>query len=462
MSRYRRIRDVISEIQLTELLTAAAQFDVDLALAPEAAPGLGPDFAYQRDHLLVSADVDLDHPRLRELSAEPAPRTRQAIRPTTDPTTAKLMKVSPRNGETVIDVVKRLGEQGLKGKVAPNHLVSICPVNLCAGAEPLPLTRVAAQPVPRWDAGRNDGEGVRVHVVDTGLIEGDSTTYPLIFTPVGPVTWDSLNDPYQPTAPGSPANGLINLYGGHGLFVAGVVKWFAPGVSLHEWKVLHMAGAVLEDALADALMSSLDQAPDIISLSAGCTTFDDRENVALRPVYDRLREPGCTTLLVAAAGNDGNRRPFYPAAMHARPDLRDAVISVGALRSTGEGRACFSNYGDWVRVFAPGEGHVNAFPPGRYRYHEPQSERCRFYYPPLHDQCRCVDGPSTGELANFERMARWSGTSFATPLVAGRIASFMTEHGQPNARLAAQQFLALNTVHVADPEDHTVIPALRS
>jgi hypothetical protein len=109
VSRYRRIRDVISEVQLGELLSAAAYYHLDLAMAPEFEPGLGPDFAYQRDRVLVSPDVEPGHPLLREFAAEDAPATRSAYAasaPVTDSTRPRLMKVSPRDGETVLDVVK--------------------------------------------------------------------------------------------------------------------------------------------------------------------------------------------------------------------------------------------------------------------------------------------------------------------------------------------------------------------
>jgi hypothetical protein len=61
VSRYRRIRDVISEVQLGELLSAAEYHNIDLAMAPEPEPGLGPDFIYQQDHVLVSPDVEPGH-----------------------------------------------------------------------------------------------------------------------------------------------------------------------------------------------------------------------------------------------------------------------------------------------------------------------------------------------------------------------------------------------------------------
>ena len=64
------------------------------------------------------------------------------------------------------------------------------------------------------------------------------------------------------------------------------------------------------------------------------------------------------TLLVCAAGNDA--RPPVPLSQRARVE----TVAVGAL-DTDATRAGYSNYGDWVDVWARGSDVVNGYPKGR-------------------------------------------------------------------------------------------------
>nr|WP_275402366.1 S8 family serine peptidase [Streptomyces sp. SID13031] len=210
-----------------------------------------------------------------------------------------------------------------------------------------------------------------------------------------------------------PGTGLIRPYAGHGTFIAGVLRLIAPKTEVVVKSYFDRAGAMWEIDLAEKLTEALAESPDIISLSAGTKTRFGIPSVGLDVFIQTRLNRVNGLVLVAAAGNDGDREYFWPAAS---PE----VVSVGALAADGESRASFSNFGTWVDVYAPGENLVNAFLTGDYE---------------------CTERPNTGTIRTFDGMASWSGTSFATPLVAGLIAARMSVTGQ-SARQAADSLLA--------------------
>jgi len=209
---------------------------------------------------------------------------------------------------------------------------------------------------------------------------------------------------------------------GHGTFIAGVVLQQAPSAYLRIERVLASDGVCDELELLQGLARLQRRCAaggdplDIVNLSLGCFTFDDRPSPVLADAISRL---GRGTVVVASAGNDASDRPFWPAA------LKD-TIAVAALAEDegpdGAERASFSNYGWWVDACAPGENVASTF--------------------------------VTFNQANgteFQGYATWSGTSFAAPRVAGSIAALMSAK-DISARDAANLLL--------DPATGTHIPDL--
>lgn len=305
-----------------------------------------------------------------------------------------------RPDERRTEVVEGLGA----GAVSLNHVVHICGNGGgCPAVEPEPVP-AGSPPDPGHALDRAAGEGVKVVIVDTGFDPEAAVRSPWLAGVTG-----------QPDPGVDTANHTLDEYAGHGTFIAGVVRGLAPRAEVHVRSVFHFGGGVLESDLVQALDTVLDcHHPDVISMSAGTYTYDASGLLTFQVFHERRLRHHKGVVLVVAAGNDADRKPFWPAAA-------PYTVSVGALAATGRGRAGFSNFGGWVDVYAPGQDLVNAFPTGTYTYREPP-----------------YDNPPRVET--FHGMARWSGTSFSTPVVAGLIAARMSRTGE-NGRAAARSLL---------------------
>jgi Subtilase family len=252
---------------------------------------------------------------------------------------------------------------------------------------------------PYPPAALDGGAGVVIGVCDTGLL-AEIASAPWLAGVTGET------DPLGRQLPG----GLHDIpkYCGHGTFAAGVARCEAPESTVYVGRHFPMGGAEREWMVVQKLqeMIASDPAPQVINLSAGSYTRNDW----LMLSFSALDHGGIT--LTASAGNEATQRKFYPAAF-------DWAVAVGALGADQRNRAWFSNYGDWVDVYTLGEGMVNAFATGEYTYQEPPKRPARQI---------------------FDGRARWCGTSFSAPLVAGLIAARMASTGTSSA-VAAYELL---------------------
>ncbi|MEI7445241.1 MAG: S8 family peptidase, partial [Burkholderiales bacterium] len=207
-----------------------------------------------------------------------------------------------------------------------------------------------------------NGAGVRAYVLDTGLLAGHlefgSRTLP---------GWTAITD----------GNGTGDC-NGHGTHVAGTiggVTWgVAKGVSLVPVRVLDCAGS----GSLSGVIAGLDWVaanavkPAVVNLSLGGGASSALDTAVANVVAAGLP-------VVVAAGNSSAD------ACTASPAREPSAITVGATTS-GDARATYSNFGTCLDVFAPGSGITSAW--------------------------------STSTTA----AASLSGTSMASPHVAGRVA----------------------------------------
>ncbi|MFG1759917.1 S8 family peptidase [Micromonospora echinofusca] len=246
--------------------------------------------------------------------------------------------------------------------------------------------RVAAA-LPAPDPARaGEGAGVTVGICDTGIWRQAGSRHP---------QW--LGGSYLPEVDDEDAvyvsADVLALQGGHGTFVAGVVRQAAPGVRLDPEAALDATGVGDEEMLVAAL-GRLDPQVSVVNLSLGYFTQDDQPPL---PLVDALAGlPG--RAVVASAGNAGTSRRTWPAAL-------DRVLAVGAVSAgpTGPVPAPYSSHGPWVDACALGDRH-STYVRGRL--------------------------PLPGHPTRyFDGFAAWAGTSFATGHVAGRLAALMTSAG---------------------------------
>jgi subtilisin family serine protease len=321
----------------------------------------------------------------RDLAALPASLSRWLGDP--QPATAGVHRVPLRagSGTDVRALLGDLGDRDGEPIAAPVHLLRAAPRWRGGPADTATPVADAEAPAPADPA----ATPVTVAVLDTGI-----TAHPWFTDRV----WWSQVTPDQLEVLDADADGLPDQQAGHGTFVTGVLARAAPSARVLVHRLLSADGICDEVQLIEALDAVRRRALaaghriDLVNLSFGCHTYNDRPSALVAAAVTGL---GRQTVLVAAAGNEHTDRPFWPAALK-------NVIAVGALDATGTHRASFSNSGWWVEACAVGQDVRSAFPlpDGRAGY------------------------------------ARWSGTSFAAPVLTGTIARVAAQQDVPVAAAA--------------------------
>lgn len=398
--------------------TERAQIRVILESVPEAVafpgtPGVEVEYLYRRNKILVR-DANLDSVT-RGLGDRGVANSvdRDAALPGVTRLTLPDRDEDDPDRSVGAEVARIQAEEGASA-AGLDHLFYVCG-HSCAAIEPERVPADAA-PVPRPQVGQDaayprsrHGRNVRVRVFDTGLVEDAAAAHWWMTGVTG--ERDTLVQ-----------QGRIRPDGGHGTFTAGCVRVTAPEARVHVVNAARLLpkrdtddlGAVFESDLAALIRQHLvageDQrrvrVPDILLLNFAGTTQGGRPPVALAGLYDTVIQHLKELLVLAPAGNEGDRRKNWPGSFA-------WVVSVGGLAENWRDRATWSNFGHNVDVYAPGDRLVNAFATGRYT---------------------CTWEGHENEVREFEGMARWSGTSFATPLVAGLVASRMSSTGQSSRR----------------------------
>jgi subtilisin family serine protease len=236
-------------------------------------------------------------------------------------------------------------------------------------------------------------------------------------------------------------DGSIDPLAGHGTFIAGLIHQACPDADIVAWRIVGSDGPIVESDLVAALADIAELARrhrdgedgghplDILNISMGYYHETPQDALFDPTVYEILHDLGeYGVSVVCSAGNDATARPMFPAAFAPwedgggpRTDTSVVpVVSVGALNPNGT-VALFSNDGPWVRARVPGASLVSTLPP---------------FQGGLEPAARTEAWQRTRESIDPDdytgSFAVWSGTSFAAPLLAGRLAARLVGSVDPD------------------------------
>jgi hypothetical protein len=317
--------------------------------------------------------------------------------------------------------------------VSPHHVPILCPT---AGGCPAAPPQPAPEPDLLFVTPPAGDANARVTILDSGYIwldldrlDPSHRNLDERVTVVHGQWLDTTTGKWKPDRPDglyTDSAGQLDGISGHGTFIAGLISHIAPHTRLEVVGLRNQEVEIgapsrrqqlglfeTEVAIAHAMLRRCNT--DVIQCGFAFPTLDDYPSPVFAAVMEELRSDaaphGGRVAVVAPAGNEQSRRKYWPAA---HPE----VIGVAATNRRGNGRAWFSNWGDWCDCCARGEYVLSTFI----------------------DWDGPVDGESPTEIEHFRGWARWDGTSFAAPKVSAAIARLFaaSDRSTPPADLANQ------------------------
>lgn len=295
-------------------------------------------------------------------------------------------------GSRTTDVVGRArGTSAARVLASPHYVFGACVARAPMAAYPPMATsgRLASVEI--------EGAALTVGVLDTGIVLHDDRAtgkpHPWLAGRVGFIDSD------EDAAAEDDAFGLLPHLVGHGAMVAGVVLGEAPFADIRSARTI-ADGFGSDEDVAAAIRELVADGVRLLNLSFRGNVMTETEAPPL--IADALRELPDDVVVVAAAGNFGDTRRFWPAAS-------SRVIAVGAVEDLPHpSPAPFTGRGGWVDAYAPGVSIV-----GPFCFHRESGT--------LGNACRPAQ--------HFDGWARGTGTSLAAAVVTGRIAQLAIASG---------------------------------
>jgi thermitase len=183
---------------------------------------------------------------------------------------------------------------------------------------------------------------VLVAVVDTG-IDYNHPDLAANYVSIGFNWVNNSTDPKDDFGHGTHCAGIIAAVLNNNVGIAGLAQ-----VRIMAEKVLDSGGGGYWDWVANGILHATDMGANIISMSLGGYGDSELLHDAVKYAYAH------GVLVIAAAGNDNTNVKSYPAAY-------DEVVAVAATDES-DGKAGFSNWGDWIELAAPGVNIYSTMP----------------------------------------------------------------------------------------------------
>jgi hypothetical protein len=253
--------------------------------------------------------------------------------------------------------------------------------------------------------------------------KGDHTADMAVLDNGLPPGWQELHAELHPfverfgvaTIPEDPldenGDAVLDKEAGHGLFICGLVARVAPTLDINLHRVLHASGEGDETKIGTTLLSLVGSSVKVINMSLGAYLPGDHAALLTDAIRQLKAED---KIVVASAGNAGGT-PFGPGALF--PARMPEVLAVGAYDSTTGKVWDKSCRGD---VYAPGVDVLSAYV----------------------TWTGAIDWANAPGPHVFAGWARWSGTSFAAPLVAAELATLLAQPHPGSAQDAVDTWLA--------------------
>lgn len=176
-----------------------------------------------------------------------------------------------------------------------------------------------------------NGSEVKVAIMDSGYNTSHEDILASRIISPKYYTGTSINDT---TGHGSLSMGIIGATNNNSKGIVGLCDM----CKLMPIKVLNNSNTASYSDITSGVYWAIDHGAEVINMSLGAVIGSSSLQLALNEAHAK------NIVVVAAAGNGNDSRPFFPAAYR-------STISVGG--SDNKGKASFSNYGWWLDISAP-------------------------------------------------------------------------------------------------------------